>query len=123
MSPQRRPIAGSNREVAVPASDGLGTFRFGTSTEIFGIPPPEMGNDWYRFTTCSLEPGPIRTDTGLRIQPDEGLEAFEQAGTIVVPGWKGADVPVPDTLSAALVRAHGRGARLVSLCSGAFVLA
>ena len=48
---------------------------------------------------------------------------MEQAGTIIVPGWRGADSPVPERLLEALRRAHRRGARLLSFCSGVFVLA
>jgi AraC family transcriptional regulator, transcriptional activator FtrA len=54
---------------------------------------------------------------------DAGLERMTQAGTIMVPGWKGTDVPVPEQILDALRIAHGRGARLLSICSGAFVLA
>jgi AraC family transcriptional activator FtrA len=50
------------------------------------------------------------------------LRAFEQAGTIVIPGWK-IDEPPPPALIRALRRAHSDGARLVSICSGVFVLA
>lgn len=123
MSAEQRTIVSANRNVAVLAYDGLGTFEFGIAVEIFGLERPEMGDDWYRFTACSLESGPIRTDSGLTVETKEGLEAFERAGTIVIPGWKGAEAPVPQELIGALLRAHKRGARLVSLCSGAFVLA
>jgi AraC family transcriptional activator FtrA len=123
MSAENSSLASTNRNVAVLAYEGLGTFEFGIATEIFGLERPEMGDDWYRFTACSLEPGPIRTNSGLMVQAKEGLEAFERAGTIIIPGWKSADTPVPQDLIDALAGAHARGARLVSLCSGAFVLA
>jgi AraC family transcriptional activator FtrA len=112
-----------NRDVAVLVYEGLGTFEFGICAEIFGLPRPEMGDDWYRFSICALKAGPLPTNSGLVVQVDRGLEGFDTAGTIVIPGWKGAEVPVPEELIARLVRAHARGARLISLCSGAFVLA
>jgi AraC family transcriptional activator FtrA len=54
---------------------------------------------------------------------DGGLERLAAAGTIVIPGWQGIDVPVPVETLEALRHAHGRGARLLSICSGSFVLA
>jgi AraC family transcriptional activator FtrA len=56
------------------------------------------------------------------VQVRRGLRAFDDAGTIVIPGWK-LDEPVPPVLIRALRRAHSDGARLVSICSGVFVLA
>ncbi|MCM5557256.1 transcriptional regulator FtrA [Pleomorphomonas sp. JP5] len=103
--------------------DGLCTFEFGIVAEVFGLYRPEMGPGWYRFRSAAIEPGPLRAHGGFTIAPDEGPEAIDAADIIVVPGWKGADVPVPEALCARLRAAHGRGARLVSICSGAFVLA
>ena len=82
-----------------------------------------MGTDWYRFSVAAVEPGPLRATGGIRVLADGGLELLEEAGTIVVPGWRGARAPVPLLLVEALRRAHAGGARLVSICSGVFVLA
>jgi AraC family transcriptional regulator, transcriptional activator FtrA len=82
-----------------------------------------MGPGWYRYSTVAIEPGPLRAAGGLRFEADGGLEALEKADLIVIPGWCGIDSPVPPTLIDALCRAHARGARLASLCSGVFVLA
>jgi AraC family transcriptional activator FtrA len=112
-----------NRLVAVLVYDRLATFEFGVAAEIFGLPRPEMGEDWYRMVTCAVEPGPLRAGGGLHITAQTGLEGLEAAGTVIVPGWTGIDVPVPQRLSAALRAASARGARIVSICSGAFVLA
>ncbi|MBM3523839.1 MAG: helix-turn-helix domain-containing protein, partial [Alphaproteobacteria bacterium] len=54
---------------------------------------------------------------------DGGLDQLARAGTIVVPGWRSPDEPPPERLLEALRRAHARGTRLVTLCSGVFVLA
>ncbi len=108
--------------MAVLAYDGLCTFEFGVAVEVFGLPRPEMGPDWYRFAVSGVEPGPLRAAGGVRVIADGGLEVLAQAGTIVVPGWRGVDEPVPAALAQALAAAHHRGARLVSICSGVFVL-
>jgi AraC family transcriptional activator FtrA len=112
-----------NRLVVALAYDGLCTFEFGIAVEVFGLARPEMGPDWYRFAVAALEPGPLRAAGGIRIAADGGLDLIERAGTLVVPGWRGAAEPVPESLCDALRRAQARGARVLSLCSGAFVLA
>lgn len=107
--------------------DGLCTFEYAIVAEIFGLPRPEMGPGWYRFAPVAIEPGPLRAHGGLRLQVDEGFgrldEALAEADVVVVPGWKGPDVPVPEALCRQLRAAWDRGARLASICSGAFVLA
>jgi AraC family transcriptional regulator, transcriptional activator FtrA len=103
--------------------DGLCTFEFGIVAEIFGLSRPEMGPQWYRFASCAVDEGPMRAHGGFVIVADSRPELLQQADIVVVPGWKGADLPVPDTLCQQLRAAHERGARLASICSGAFVLA
>ncbi len=98
-------------------------FEFGVAVEIFGLSRPEMGKDWYRFAIASADDGPIRSTAGLKLEVDGGLELLQAADVIIVPGWRGADEPVPAELIAALRTAHARGARLLSICSGVFVLA
>lgn len=103
--------------------DGLCTFEFGIVAEIFGLSRPEMGTGWYRFASCAVDEGPMRAHGGLTVVADHGPEILAEADIIVVPGWKGADAPVPEALAEHLRAAHARGARLASICSGAFVLA
>lgn len=109
--------------VVALAYDGLCTFEFGVAVEMFALPRPELGPDWYRFAVAGLDPGPLRAMGGVRMLVDGGLDLLDDAHTIVIPGWRGARTPVPDPLVAALKRANARGARLLSICSGAFVLA
>lgn len=105
------------------AYDGLCTFEFGCAVEVFGLARPEMGPDWYRCAVAGIEPGPLRATGGVQVIADGGLDLVARAGTVVVPGWRGIDAPVPEALCAALRTARERGARILSLCSGAFVLA
>lgn len=112
-----------NALVVALVYDGLCMFEFASAAEVFGLARPELGEDWYRFETCAAESGPLCGQYGIRIQPDGGLERLAEAGTIIVPGWKGVDAPVPEEVLDALRLAHARGARLLSICSGSFVLA
>lgn len=112
-----------NHRVAALVYDNLCSFEYGCAAEVFGLPRPEMGPDWYSFTSCAVEPGPLRAMGGLKVTADAGLEGLADADTIIIPGWKGADVPPSAELIEALRAAHARGARLMTICSGVFVLA
>ena len=109
--------------VVVLAYDGLCTFEFGCTYEIFGLPRPELDRPWYRFEVCAAEPGPLRAAGALAVQAPYDPDLIEQADTVIVPGWRSPDAPVPDALLDALARVPERDGRLVSICSGVFVLA
>jgi AraC family transcriptional regulator, transcriptional activator FtrA len=121
----KRPIARrlANPLVVVVAYDGLCTFEFGCAVEVFGLARPEMGGNWYRFAVASADRSPLRATGGVQVIADGGLDLLATAGTVIVPGWRAVDAPVPNALIAALRDAHAAGARILSLCSGAFVLA
>lgn len=112
-----------NRKVAVLLYDGLCMFEFACAAEVFGLERPEAGPGWYSFHTASVDGRPVRTQYGGRMQPDGDLKLLQAAGTIIVPGWRGAEASVPDALVAALRDSYRRGSRLLSICSGVFVLA
>ena len=113
----------SKRSVAVLAYDGLCTFEFALAVEIFGLRRPELGVPWYDFKVCAVEPGPLRAEGGITMLARHSLRAIESASTVVVPGWRHELEEPPPAVIASLRRAHARGARLISICSGAFVLA
>jgi AraC family transcriptional regulator, transcriptional activator FtrA len=115
------PAAG--RGVAALVYDGLCSFEFGCAAEVFGLPRPEFGAGWYEFTTAAVEPGPLRASGRLMVQADGGLERLQDAGTVIVPGWKSVEAAPPLALLDALRAVHARGARIVTICSGVFVLA
>jgi AraC family transcriptional activator FtrA len=111
-----------NRHVAILAYDQLCMFEFGIAVEVFGLARPEFAHlDWYTHEIVGIEPGPYRASGGISVAANHDLGRFEQAGLIVVPGWRGAMTPVPAPLIEALRAAHARGARIATLCSGVFV--
>ena len=116
-------VTPSRHQVIALAYDGLCTFEFGVAVEIFGLPRPEMGDNWYQFAVAAVDEGPLCATGGIHLMTDGGPELLAQADTIVVPGWRGVDAPVPEALCAALASAHARGCRIISICSGVFVLA
>jgi AraC family transcriptional regulator, transcriptional activator FtrA len=113
----------SNRLVAALVYDQLCSFEFGCAVEVFGLPRPEFGENWYRFVTCAAEPGPLRAMGGFTVESQAGLDVLAGAGTVIIPGWRGAEAPPSEELIAALRAAYDMGARLVTICSGVFVLA
>ncbi|AVR94657.1 transcriptional regulator FtrA [Pseudoduganella armeniaca] len=115
-------MSSSHRVVAL-AYDGLCTFEFGCTVELFALERPELGVDWYDFRVAAIERGPIRAAGGITVQARYAPGWIRQADTIVIPGWRDADEEPPAALLALIRAAHRRGARLCSICSGVFVLA
>jgi AraC family transcriptional activator FtrA len=109
--------------VVAVAYDGLCTFEFGIAVEVFGLPRPEFRFPWYRFAVAGVGKPPYRAAGGVRVDVDGGLGLLRTARTIVIPGWRSRDEVPPGSLVRALLAAHLRGARIVSICSGVFVLA
>lgn len=109
--------------VVALAYDGLCTFEFGCTVELFALRRPELGVPWYRFEVCAAERGPIRAAGGIRVLGARPLRALDRADTIVIPGWRDADERPPESLLKRIRAAHARGARLCTICSGVFVLA
>ncbi len=109
--------------VVALAYDGLCSFEFGIASELFGLSRPELDVDWYDFGVVAIEPGPLRTAGGMTLSAPADLGLVANAGTIVLPGWRDPEeIPPPEVLQA-LRAAAQNGARIVSICSGVFVLA
>lgn len=98
------------------------TFELGCAVEVFGT-PREGVPQHYEFEVCTEAPGAVPTTAGYAISVTRGLAALDSADTVIIPGWLPVETPLPGAVRRALVRAHGRGARLVTICSGVFALA
>jgi AraC family transcriptional activator FtrA len=109
--------------VAAVVDQGALTFDFAIPCEVFGLDRSDIADPWYEFLVVAAGNRRVRTQTGFVLEAPHGLEALERADTIVVPGWSDPDDEPSDELKASLVAADRRGARIVSLCTGAFVLA
>ena len=111
----------STHSVAILVYQGLCLFEYATALEVLSNRRSADGEPLYAVASFSLEGSSILTDRGVSIMVDASDEVFYDAQTIVVPGWRMG--PVPDQIAAALAMAHRGGARIVSICTGAFVLA
>ncbi len=110
--------------VAALATHGVSPFELGVACEVFGLDRSELVDPWYRFVVCSLVDEPVRTKNGggFLIDTPYRLRDLAHADTIVIPMWRVDEEPSGE-LVAALQAAHAGGARILSFCSGAFVLA
>jgi AraC family transcriptional activator FtrA len=97
-------------------------FELACASEVFGTVLQDVPAR-YSFRICAERPGPLQTTVGYTMLVDAGLTALQEADTVVVPGWQPPGTPVPPTVTEALRAAHRRGARIVAICTGAFVLA
>jgi len=84
------------------------------------------GNALYEVVTCGLTPGPVAATTGFAVVPEAGPEALESADTVVIPGTRFPSARTEGVLTPEVTEALARirpDARLVSICTGAFILA
>src|SRR5262252_5818369 len=109
--------------VAILALPSVVPFDLGVPVQVFGYPRPDLGARRYATVVCAARRGSVSTCGGFAIQVEHGLEALARADTIVVPGVDDTSFPIPRSVSRAIARAHARGARILSICTGAFVLA
>ena len=110
--------------VTVVGYEGLSPFELGVAAEVFALPRPELEVDWwYEFSLCAERPGILPALGGFGMAVEHGLDELERADTIILPGSPDVHGNPSAGLVDALRTAHARGARLVSICSGAFVLA
>ncbi|MFD7461265.1 MULTISPECIES: helix-turn-helix domain-containing protein [unclassified Streptomyces] len=106
--------------VALAITDGMLHLELSLACEVFGADLTHIADPWYRFSLC----GPSAVRLGrFRLEPDHGLDHLALADTVIVPGWADTDQDPPAELVDAVRAAHDAGARVASLCTGAFVLA
>jgi AraC family transcriptional regulator, transcriptional activator FtrA len=118
-----RDASAAHRVVALGYA-GMSPFELGVATEVFALARPELEVDWwYAFALCAERPGRLAALGGFALEVPHGIEALAWADTIIVPGSADVHGDPADAVLDALRAAHARGARLVSICSGAFVLA
>jgi len=109
--------------VAVLAYDGVSTFGLGVTAEVFGCDRKGEGVPRYEYIVTAAEPGVIRTDVGLPLLVESGLDRLSSADLAVVVCWDDIGTRPPEPVLAALRAVVDRGGRVLSQCTGAFVLA
>lgn len=103
--------------VAVLAMPGVLALELGTAAQVFRRDPN------YQLTVCAEGQATPTPSSGFTISTSAGIEALDLADTVIIPGYEDVDASVSTAVLDALRAAHERGARLVSICSGAFAIA
>jgi transcriptional regulator GlxA family with amidase domain len=113
-----------HRVVAV-VSDGAPIFDVAVCCEVFGIDRRDLVDPWYEFRLCATRPGRVGLGGGANVDVNirYGLRQLERAHTVIVTGTVRSADDAPERLLDGLRRAHSRGARLASICGGAYLLA
>jgi transcriptional regulator GlxA family with amidase domain len=109
--------------VAVLAYDGVSAFGLGVTAEVFGCDRSGEGLPRYDYAVTAARPGLIRTDVGMPILVEAGLDRLSAADLAVVVCWDDIDTRPPEPVLAALQTVVSRGGQVLSQCTGAFVLA
>jgi transcriptional regulator GlxA family with amidase domain len=110
--------------VAVLALDGVVGFDLAVPPQVFGTARRADETPLYRVITCGIAGRPIRPGRGgYRVLPDHDLSPLATADTVLVPGHEIIREPREAVVRDALQAAHARGARIISICTGAAVLA
>lgn len=107
--------------VAVIATPGFSPFHFSVPYMVFGQALPEP--DHFCLQICAESPGTVRSEAGLSIATENGLELLETASIIIIPFWSHPEEKPSLILLKALHDAWLRGAEVVGLCLGTYVLA
>ncbi len=111
------------KTIAVVAFDRISPFHLTVPCVVFGEDRRSIGVPRFDVKVCGVERRRLTTSAGFRIEATHGLDALAEARTIIVPSWRDTSETPPAALTQALRQAHRRGARIVGLCLGAFVLA
>ncbi len=117
----RTPRAG-HRVVAL-CFDGIVAFDLAAATQVFSVASGSDGTPLYEVSVCSEDASEVVTTSGFAIGPRRGFEALEGADTVVVPGYFAVHEAPPAAVTEALRCVSERGARVLSVCTGAFALA
>ena len=107
--------------VALAVTADVPIFEVAVPCEVFGLERPDWVDPWYTFRVCSS--GPVPVGSWFRTDTPHGLDALATADTVIVPACHTVDADPPRELVDAVRAAHRAGARIASICTGAFVLA
>src|SRR2546430_14977477 len=107
--------------IALAVTPDVPIFEVAIPCEVFGLARPDWVDPWSSFTVCA--PGDVPVGSWFRTDTSHGLAELASADTVIVPARHTIDADPPGELVDAVRAAHDAGARIASICTGAFVLA
>jgi transcriptional regulator GlxA family with amidase domain len=119
----KNPAMTTRHRVAVLALPAVIAFDLGVPAQVFSTARSATGQRYYQVRTCTPDGAPVRSRAGFTVVPEHDLTLFDTADTVIVPGVHRSSLDTTPEVYAALRAAHRRGARVMSICTGAFVLA
>ncbi|MGL5928234.1 MAG: helix-turn-helix domain-containing protein [Dermatophilaceae bacterium] len=108
------------RRVVALTGERIAAFELGIAAQVFGLDRGDDGLPVHEFLLCGVRPGPVPSTSGFDVLVPHDLGALTRADLVVVPAWPTLDDPVAPQVLDALRVAVGRGADLLTICSGAF---
>src|SRR5512132_40205 len=122
--PAREKRSDEGHLVAAVVGSRAAPFELATAHEVFGLDRSEYADPWYRFRVVAVFESTIPvTDGDWTVSTPYTLADLADVDTVIVPVWPERSRPAPPDLLDALRAVHERGGRVVSVCSGAFLLA
>lgn len=116
-------VSAQSPSVSVLAFPGISPFHLSVPSLVLGAETPRAESDPWPIEVCAERPGSLPTSAGFDVVVPHGLESVERADIVIVPWWSDPASAAPRESVAAIRAAHARGARIVGLCLGAFVVA
>ncbi len=104
-------------------TDGMPVFEAAVPCQVFGVDRPHLADPWYEFTTVPVGDAPVRLTPGFTLAPAAQGWDPRATDTLVVPACTNVHDDPPKELVDIVREAYRRGIRILSICSGAFVLA
>ncbi|CAH0543194.1 helix-turn-helix domain-containing protein [Vibrio marisflavi] len=109
------------KRVAILSFPHVAMFEIACAVELFGLPRPEF-ESWYQCEVVSFEHAPLETTAGLQLQA-KAVKQLDDYDMLVVPSWPASQSNLPPLLAEQVLRCYQHGKRIVSFCSGSFLLA
>jgi AraC family transcriptional activator FtrA len=110
-------------DIVMVVSAGMPMFEVAVPCELFGMDRSELVSPWYRFSVVGVGDGPVPLAGGFGLLSGADRDMIDRADTLIVPACVNVHEDQPAELVDLVRNAYRRGVRIVSFCSGAFVLA
>ncbi|MEM7360970.1 MAG: helix-turn-helix domain-containing protein [Pseudomonadota bacterium] len=109
------------QKIAILSYNGSALFELGCAVELFALPRPEF-EQWYECDVVSFNPGPLKTTGGLTLSARQ-IESLHEYDCLIVPSWPTQISQLQGLLAEQVVEFYQAGKRILTFCSGAFLLA